>query len=102
MTRRALSAAVLALACHGAAIAQNGPPESLLAGVDAVVFVCGPLDAKTAKDGADMQARLVQQFKLDPAVARKLASYTSTYNAEVNRLLSLPSARKAEACKNVF
>jgi hypothetical protein len=102
MKRRALPAAVLALACQGAAVAQNGPPESLLGSVDAVLFVCGPLDAKTAKDGAEMQARLVQQYKLDLAVVRKLSSYTGAYNAEVNRLLSLPPPRKVEACKNVF
>lgn len=93
---------MLAWACCGAAVAQGGPPESLLAGVDAVLFVCAPLDARTAKDGAEMQARLVQQYKLDVAVARKQASYSGVYNAEVNRLLSLSPARKAEACKNVF
>jgi hypothetical protein len=102
MKRRAIPAAVLALACHGAAVAQNGPPEGLLGGVDAVLFVCGPLDAKTLKDGTEMQTRMVQQYKLDATTARKSAAYTSAYNAEVNRLLLLPPARKAEACKNVF
>lgn len=86
----------------GVASAQGGPPEALLGSVDAVLFVCGPLDAKTAKDGAEMQARLIQQYKFDPAAVRKLSSYTGAYNAEVNRLLSLPPARKLESCKNVF
>jgi hypothetical protein len=102
MKHRALLAAVLAVACHRAAIAQSGPPETLLGSVDAVLFVCGPLDAKTAKDGAEMQARLVQQYKFDLVTVRKLPAYTSAYNAEANRLLSLPPARKADACRNVF
>jgi hypothetical protein len=90
------------LAWHGMASAQNGPPEALLGGVDAVVFVCGPLDAKTLKDGTEMQARLIQQYKLDVSTARKSAAYTSTYNAEANRLLALMPAKKIDACKNVF
>jgi hypothetical protein len=45
---------------------------------------------------------MVQQHKLDLITARKSAAYTSAYNAEVNRLLLLPPARKAEACKSVF
>ena len=83
-------------------MAQNGPPEALLGGVEAVLFVCGPIDAKTAKDGAEMAARLVQQHKFDLNTVRKLPAYSSTYNAEVNRLLALPQAKKTEACKNVF
>ena len=102
MKRRALAAAVWALACHSAAHAQSGPPEALLGSVDGLLFVCGPLDAKTAKDGAEMQSRLVQQYKFDLAAVRKLPSYSSAYNAEVNRLLLLPPARKLEACKSVF
>jgi hypothetical protein len=90
------------LAWYGVAGAQNGPPEALLGGVEAVLFVCGPIDARTLKDGTEMQARMVQQHKLDLITARKSAAYTSAYNAEVNRLLLLPPARKAEACKNVF
>jgi hypothetical protein len=90
------------LAWPGLAGAQNGPPEALLGGVDAVLFVCGPLDAKTLKDGTDMQTRLVQQYKLDLNTARKSAAYSSTYNAEANRLLALPPAKKIDACKNVF
>lgn len=84
------------------AVAQGGPPEVLLGGIDAVLFVCGPLDAKTSKDGSELQTRLLQQYKLDLPTVRKSAAYISAYNAEVNRLLVLPSARKAEACKNVF
>jgi hypothetical protein len=33
---------------------------------------------------------------------RKSPAYTSTYNAEANRLLALTPAKKIEACKNVF
>jgi hypothetical protein len=86
----------------GVADAQSGPPEALLGGVDAVLFVCGPLDAKTLKDGTEMQTRLVQQHKLDLITARKSAAYTSTYNAETNRLLALAPPKKIDACKNVF
>ena len=85
-----------------AVVAQNGPPEALLGSVEAVLFVCAPIDAKTAKDGTEMQTRLVQQYKFDVTTVRKAPGYASAYNAEVNRLLSLPAARKAEACKNVF
>jgi hypothetical protein len=87
---------------HSVVVAQNGPPEALLGSVDAVLFVCGPLDAKTAKDGAEMQTRLVQQYKFDLNTVRKAPGYTSAYNAEVNRLLLLPPPRKLDACKNVF
>jgi hypothetical protein len=90
------------LAWHGAAGAQNGPPEALLGGVEAVLFVCGPIDAKTAKDGAEVLARLVQQHKLDVNAVRKSPAYSSTYNAETNRLLALPPAKRIDACKNVF
>ncbi len=90
------------LAWHGMAGAQSGPPEALLGGVDAVLFVCGPLDAKTLKEGTEMQTRIVQQYKLDLITARKAAAYTSTYNAEANRLLALTPAKKIDACKNVF
>ena len=86
----------------GVAGAQSGPPEVMLGGVDAVLFVCGPLDAKTLKDGTEMQARLIQQHKLDVSTARKSAAYTSTYNAEANRLLALSPAKKIDACKNLF
>jgi hypothetical protein len=97
---RFLLASLLLL--NAAVSAQNGPPEALLGGVDAVLFVCGPLDAKTLKDGTDMQTRLVQQYKLDLGTARKSSAYTSTYNAETNRLLALTPAKKIDACKNVF
>jgi hypothetical protein len=94
--------ALLVLLLSSMAIAQSGPPEALLGSVEAVLFVCGPLDVKTSKDGAEMQARLVQQYRFDLNTVRKAPAYTSAYNAEVNRLLLLPPARKLDACKNVF
>jgi hypothetical protein len=100
MKRRLLLASLLLW--QGVASAQNGSPETLLGGIDAVLFVCGPLDAKTLKDGTEMQARMVQQHKLDLSAVRKSAAYSSTYNAETNRLLALPPAKKIDACKNVF
>jgi hypothetical protein len=100
MKRRRMLA--LWLAWHGMAGAQNGPPEALLGGVEAVLFVCAPIDAKTAKDGAEFQARLIQQYKFDLNAVRKTPGYNSTYNAETNRLLALPPAKRIEACKNVF
>jgi hypothetical protein len=87
---------------QGLASAQVESPEALLGSVEAVLFICGPLDAKTAKDGAEMQTLLIQQNKLDPTVVRKAPAYTRAYNTEVNRLLLLPPARKLDACKNVF
>jgi hypothetical protein len=102
MKRSAPLATALALACCAVAVAQSGPPEVLLGGIDAVLFVCGPIDAKTAKDGVELQTRLQQQFKLDLPAVRKLPAYIGAYNTEVNRLLLLPAPRKAEACKNVF
>jgi hypothetical protein len=92
----------LLLLMHGMLSAQSGPPEALLGGIDAVLFVCGPLDAKTLKDGTEMQARMVQQYKLDLTAVRKSPAYSSTYNAETNRLLALQPAKKIDACKNVF
>jgi pheromone shutdown protein TraB len=102
MITRTLVAAACILACQSASQAQGGPPEVLVGSVEAVLFVCGPIDAKTAKVGAGMLARLVQQHKLDLSEVRKLAAYSGAYNAEVNRLLAMPPTRKAEACKNIF
>ena len=94
--------AALLLVRHDMVSAQNGPPEALLGGIDAVLFVCGPIDAKTLKDATEMQARLVQQHKLDLNAVRKSPAYSSSYNAETNRLLALQPAKKIDACKNVF
>ena len=62
----------------------------MVGGIEAVLFVCTPIDAKSVKPGQEILQRAVEQRKLDLAAIRKSDAYRSTYNAEVNRLLALP------------
>jgi|GEM_PF-1681226 len=76
--------------------------EQMVAGIDAVVFVCTPVDPKSVKPGLDMLAQLAARTKSDLSAVRKSDGYRSTYNSEVNRMLSLPAKDKLTTCQRAF
>ena len=96
---RVLAAA--ALAAPGAA-ACAAPAEQVVGGIEGVIFVCTPLDPKSVKPAQDLLQRAVEQRKLDLAAIRRSEIYRSAYNAEANRLLSLPPRERLSACQNAW
>jgi len=95
--------ALAALTCAAApSWAADGGAEQVVGGIDAVVFVCTPIDAKSVKPGQEMLQRAVEQRKLDLAAIRRSEAYRTTYNAEVNRLLSLPPKDRLSACQHAW
>ena len=96
---RGKAAALLLLAAFSGRVVA-APAEQVVAGIDAVVFACTPIDAKSAKAAADLLERARVQHKLDLALIRSTDSYKVTYNAELNRLLALPAKERLAACQN--
>jgi hypothetical protein len=93
----------LALSLATAAQAAIGAPvEQVVGGIDAMVFVCTPIDPKSAHTGAELLERARAQHKLDLPSIRKTGSYRSVYNAEVNRLLALPPKDRVAACQSAW
>jgi hypothetical protein len=76
--------------------------EQIVGGIDAVVIACGPVDPKSAKTGAELLERERVQRKLDLNAIRSTESYKSLYNAEVNRLLALPTKARIQACQSIW
>lgn len=76
--------------------------EQVVGGIEAVLFVCAPLDAKSVKPGQELLQRAVEQRKLDLAAIRKSEAYRSAYNAEANRLLGLAPRERLAACQNAW
>jgi len=99
---RALARAALLLCVAAAAgpHAAAAPPEQVVAGIDAVVFACTPIDPKSARSAADLLERARVQHRLDLIAIRASAGYRTTYNAELNRLLALPAKERLAACQN--
>ena len=96
-------AGVLALAAFGPAHAADGASaEQIVGGIEAVVFVCTPLDPKSVKPGVEMLQRAVEQRKLDLPAIRKTDAYQASYNSEVNRLLTLPPRDRLGACQRAW
>lgn len=93
---------LFALIALAALPARAAPAEQVVAGIDGVIFVCMPLDAKSVKPGQDLLQRAVEQHKLDLAAIRRSEVYRSTYNAEVNRLLNLPPRERLAACQSAW
>ncbi len=89
--------AALAMPSHAAANA-----EQVVGGIEAVLFVCTPIDAKSVKPGQEMLQRAVEQRKLDLPSIRKSDAYRTTYNAEVNRLLAMPPRDRLAACQSAW
>lgn len=100
--RRPLEGVLLLLACALPAGASAAGAEQVVGGIDAVVFVCTPLDAKSVRPGLDMLQRAAEQRKLDLPAIRQTEAYRTTYNAEVNRMLSLPAKDRLAACQQAW
>ena len=84
------------------AAAADTSAEQVVGGIEAVVFVCTPIDAKRVKPGQEILQRAVAQRKLDLPAIRRSDAYRSTYNAEVNRLLSLAPKDRLAACQHAW
>lgn len=76
--------------------------EQMVAGIDAVLFVCTPVDPKSMKPGVDMLQQLAAKTKSDLSAVRKTEGYRATYNSEVNRMLSMPAKDKLATCQRAF
>lgn len=95
-----LACAVLAVSAHSARAAASA--EQVAGSIEAVLFVCTPLDAKSVKPGQELLQRAVAQRKLDLAAIRKTEAYRVAYNAEANRLLALPQRERITACQTAW
>jgi hypothetical protein len=82
--------------------AAGATAEQVVGGIEAVVFVCTPIDPKSVKPGQEMLQRAVEQRKLDLVAIRKTDAYRNSYNSEVNRLLSLPQKDRLGACQTAW
>ena len=98
----AAGAAALALATAAAPLGAAAAAEQVVGGIEAVLFVCASIDAKSVKPGQEILQRAVEQRKLDLAAIRKSDAYRSTYNAEVNRLLAMPPRDRLAACQSAW
>jgi hypothetical protein len=98
--RRAAIALLAALAVPWAA--AGGSAEQIVGGIEAMLFVCTPIDAKSVKPGLEILQRAVEQRKLDLPAIRKTEAYRTTYNSEVNRMLSLPQRERTTACQTAW
>lgn len=67
-------AVLLALAAVGAP-AADAASEQIVGAIDAVVFACAPIDAKSAKEGLERLERARVERKLDIAALRKTSAY---------------------------
>jgi hypothetical protein len=83
-------------------VAAGGSTEQIVGGIEAMLFVCTPIDAKSVKPGQEILQRAVEQRKLDLPAIRKTEAYRTTYNSEVNRMLSLPQRERATACQTAW
>lgn len=95
-----LAAALLVAPAHSARAGASA--EQVVGSIEAVLFVCTPLDAKSVKPGQEMLQRAVEQRKLDLVAIRKSEAYRVAYNAEANRLLALPQRERITACQTAW
>ncbi len=100
-TPRPAALALLA-ALSVASLAAGSSAEQIVGGIEAMVFVCLPIDAKSVKPGQEILQRAVEQRKLDLPAIRKTEAYRNTYNSEVNRMLSLPQRERVTACQTAW
>ncbi len=98
--RRAATALLAALVVPW--VAAGGSTEQIVGGIEAMLFVCTPIDAKSVKPGQEILQRAVEQRKLDLPAIRKTEAYRNTYNSEVNRMLSLPQRERTTACQTAW
>lgn len=90
------------LASSAAPARAAASAEQVVGGIEAVLFVCAPLDAKSVKPGQELLQRAVEQRKLDLVAIRKSEAYRAAYNAEANRLLALPQRERISACQTAW
>jgi hypothetical protein len=102
LSRRRALACGLSISFAAPAAWADPPIEQVVGGIEAIVFVCSPVDAKSAKAGQELLQKTVAQRKLDLAAVRKTDGYKSIYNSEVNRLLALPPGERAATCKSAW
>lgn len=95
-----LACALLAATAHSTRAAASA--EQVVGSIEAVLFVCTPLDAKSVRPGQELLQRAVEQRKLDLAAIRKTEAYRVAYNAEANRLLALPQRERVTACQTAW
>ena len=95
-----LACTLLAAPAHSVRAAASA--EQVVGGIEAVLFVCTPLDAKSVKPGQELLQRAVEQRKLDLVAIRKTEAYRMAYNAEANRLLALPQRERVTACQTAW
>jgi len=95
-------AAVFAVAIGASASAADAPIEQVVGGIEAIVFVCMPIEPKSAKTGTELLQKTSTERKLDLAALRKTDGYKSIYNSEVNRLLALPARERSAACRSAW
>lgn len=76
--------------------------EQMVAGIDAVLYVCTPIDPKSMKPGQEMLQQLAAKTKSDLSAVRKSDGYRATYNSELNRMLSMPAKDKLATCQRAF
>jgi hypothetical protein len=94
--------AALAAALGAPALAADPPIEQVVGGIEAIVFVCAPIEPKSAKTGTELLQKTSTERKLDLPALRKTDGYKAIYNSEVNRLLALPARERSAACRNAW
>lgn len=100
---RCRSAAIVLLACAAAGTSAADTASGQIVGaIEALVFVCGPIDPKSAKAGLELLENTRTQRKLDLPALRKTEAYKAMYNSEANRLLSLSAKERLAACKSAW
>ena len=90
------------IAFVGSAPSADVPIEQVVGGIEAIVFVCAPIETKSAKTGTDLLNKTSTERKLDLPALRKTDGYKAIYNSEVNRLLALPTRDRSAACRNAW
>lgn len=99
---RVALAALSLLATSASPVRAGASAEQVVGGIEAVLFVCTPIDAKSVKPGQELLARAVEQRKLDLPAIRKSDAYRTAYNSEVNRLLAMPQRDRLSACQTAW
>jgi len=94
--------AALAALLGASALAADPPIEQIVGGIEAIVFVCTPIEPKSAKAGTELLHKTSAERKLDLAAVRKTEGYKAIYNSEVNRLLALPARERGAACRSAW
>ena len=77
-------------------------PEQIVGAIEALVFVCRPIDPRSAKVGPVLLENTRVARKLDLPALRQSEACWLMYNSEANRLLSLSTKGRPAACKSAW